>query len=99
MLRHRRRMLRSKCRASRPQRNKRRAPSRPVKVAEHIATQDDRRLVLELILKKRESGDCPMLSRRAVVRTWAIGMLFASFPAFAKSERSNPVRMLDTDND
>jgi Ca2+-binding EF-hand superfamily protein len=41
-----------------------------------------------------------MLSRRAVVRTLAIGMLFTgSFPAFAKSDRSNPVRMLDIDND
>jgi Ca2+-binding EF-hand superfamily protein len=41
-----------------------------------------------------------MLSRRAVVRTLAIGVLFiGSFPAFARSERSNPIRMLDTDND
>jgi Ca2+-binding EF-hand superfamily protein len=41
-----------------------------------------------------------MLSRRAVVRTLAIGMLFiGSFPAFAKSERSNPIWMLDTDSD
>ena len=41
-----------------------------------------------------------MLSRRAVVRTCAIGMLLiGSFPAFAKSERSNPIRMLDTDSD
>src|SRR5947209_15777611 len=100
MSRHRPRMLRSKCRASRPRRSKRRVPSRPVKVAEHIARQHDRRLVLELILKKRESGGCPMLSRRAVVRTLATGTLFiGSFPAFAKSGRSNPIRMLDTDND
>jgi hypothetical protein len=41
-----------------------------------------------------------MLSRRAVVRTLASGMLFiGSFPAFAKSERSNPIRVLDTDSD
>jgi Ca2+-binding EF-hand superfamily protein len=41
-----------------------------------------------------------MLSRRAVVRTLAIGMLsIGSFPAFGRSERSNPIRMLDTDND
>src|SRR5436305_5800244 len=41
-----------------------------------------------------------MLSRRAVVRTLAIGtLLIGSFPAFAKSERSNPVRVLDTDSD
>jgi hypothetical protein len=41
-----------------------------------------------------------MLSRRAVVRTFAIGMLsIGSVPAFARSERSSPLRMLDPDND
>jgi hypothetical protein len=41
-----------------------------------------------------------MLSRRAVVLTLAIGTVFGgSLPALAKSRRTDPIRMLDTDND
>lgn len=41
-----------------------------------------------------------MLSRRAVVLTLAIGTVFGgSLPALAKSRRTGPIQMLDTDND
>jgi Ca2+-binding EF-hand superfamily protein len=41
-----------------------------------------------------------MLSRRTVLLTLAIGTVVAgSLPALAKSRRTDPIRMLDTDND
>jgi Ca2+-binding EF-hand superfamily protein len=40
-----------------------------------------------------------MLSRRAVVLTLAIGIVSIGLPAFARSHRTNPIRMLDTDKD
>ena len=41
-----------------------------------------------------------MLSRRAVVLTLAIGIVsIGNLPAFAKSRRTDPIQMLDTDND